>query len=127
MAKRVVTLDDLARQFGDFSIRVSDVRPAMRVGGIMGLGEVKDRFDTGKDPEGMPWKPLRFPRVQGGNLPMRNTGLLAASYVSEYGRDYWKVGTNLKYARMQHYGATIVPVKKRWLTIPMTKQAVYSG
>ncbi len=128
MAERTITLDELSRRFGEISVRIADPSPAMRVGGIMGREEVRERFDTGTDPDGIPWQPLAYPRVNGGEAkPLRNFGLLMASYVSEFGRDYWKVGTNEKHARAHHYGATIIPFNVKWLTIPITKTAVYAG
>lgn len=124
---RVITLDQLADTYGLLGARIADPSPAMRVGGIMGLNEVQERFSTQKDPDGAPWPALRFARPEGGNIPLRNHGTLLASYTSEYGPDFWRVGTNLKKARLLHFGGTVVPVNKKWLTIPLTREAVYAG
>lgn len=122
-----ISLDDMADRFGEISIRIADPSPAMRVGGIMGLGEVKDRFATQTDVDGRPWAPLKYGRPEGGSIPLRNHGILMASYTSEYGKDFWRVGTNLEKAKLLHFGGTVVPVNKKWLTIPLTREAVYAG
>lgn len=124
---RIITLDQLATDFGGLSARVADPSPAMRVGGLMALAEVKERFSTQKDVDGKQWPALRFARPEGGNIPLLNHGLLRASYVSEWGTDYWRVGTNQVKARLLNFGGDVVPVNKKWLTIPLTREAVYAG
>lgn len=124
---RTITLQDLERQFGEFSYRATDLSPVMRIGGLMALSEVKARFQTGTGPDGRTWAPLRFPRPEGGTIPLRNHGILAASYTSESDSTSFRVGTNLEKARVHHYGATIYPVKRKALTIPLTKEAVRAG
>lgn len=123
----LLTLADLEREFGRVEVRVHDFRPVTKTGGIMALAEVRRRFDTGTGPDGMPWAPLAFPRPEGGSIPLRNHGILAASYTYESGGDYFRVGTNHEAARLQHYGGTVVPIAAKFLTLPITREAVYAG
>lgn len=93
----------------------------------MGLGEVKERFQTSTGPDGKAWPPLGFPRPEGGSMVLLNHGVLRASYTSEHGYNFWRVGTNLEKARILHFGGTIVPVRAGALTIPLTREAIYAG
>lgn len=123
----VITLEELEREFGRIEARFTNLAPIFRIGGMMGLSEVKQRFNEGKGPDGIPWMPLAHPRVEGGTSPLRNHGILGASYAFESGPNYWKVGTNLKRAKSHHFGATILPKNAKALTIPLTREAVYAG
>lgn len=123
----IITLEQLEEEYGGIAARATNLAPVMRVGGLMGVAEIKSRFDTQTDPNGATWAPLRFPRPEGGAIPLRNHGTLAASYSFESGQDFFRTGTNLRKARLLHYGGEVVPVTKKWLTIPLTKEAVYAG
>lgn len=123
----VVTWEQLEREFGELPRRVRDLSPAMKAGGLLALGDLRERFRRGVDPDGRPWKPLAFARAMGGSVPLRNTGALLASYAAESGPDWFRVGTNHPHARTHHEGATITPRAGRFLTIPKTRAAVYAG
>lgn len=122
-----LTLEELEREFGRIEVRARDLRPVMRAGGLMGLSEVRTRFHTQTDPSGVPWAPLAHARPEGGTLPLRNHGTLAASFTSESGPDFFRVGTNLPHARLLHFGGVVTPKNKRFLTLPLTREAVYAG
>lgn len=76
--------------------------------------ETKRNFDRGASPDGVPWLPLKHPRARskGQDKPLRDTGLLMASY-SAQGQHHvqestgatlvW--GSNLDYAPAHQYGA----------------------
>lgn len=65
-------------------------------------------FKLGVDPWGTPWQALRFRKGQ----PLRDTGRLNRSIVSRVDPTGVTVGTNLVYAPVHQFGATIVPKNK---------------
>jgi hypothetical protein len=123
----VITWEQLENEFGQIANRSLDLSPVTRAGGIMAAAEIKERFNTQTDPDGHPWIKPRFPRPEGGGLVLLNHGILRASYTSESGPDWFRAGTSDKRAKPLHFGATIRPVNKQWLTIPLTREAVYAG
>lgn len=122
-----ITLNELENRYGRIAVRATDLRPVLTLGSQMYLSEVKDRFARGVGPDGTPWVPLKHRRPQGGNRPLLNTGLLRASYTAFATPWSFGVSTNAVQASLQHYGGTVKPVKGRYLTIPLTKEAVYAG
>lgn len=114
---------------------------------------VKRRFDTGTAPDGSPWEPLKNPRNRSrdkrarggsGQKPLRDSGLLMASAtgqpgaegaVRETGPFHLVQGTNLEYAGVHNFGATIhrqrreAPTsggKKFWAWQPIGEGWVYA-
>lgn len=75
-------------------------------------------FRAGVDPWGRPWKPLN-PKYRTGQ-PLRNTRRLQLSISSRVVGDAAEVGTNVRYARVHQYGATIVPKTSSYLAFPVT-------
>ena len=75
--------------------------------------ETKRNFDRGESPDGVPWAPLKQPRgrSKGQDLPLRDTGLLMASYsaqgqhhVQSSDGDTLRWGSNLDYAAYHQFG-----------------------
>lgn len=73
-------------------------------------------FRLGKSPWNVPWKPLN-PAYRVGQ-PLRHTGRLQRSITSQVVGDAAIVGTNVRYAAPQNFGATILPVKAKFLAAP---------
>ena len=95
--------------------------------------ELKRGIADGRSPDGTPFKPLARPRPNGGGQPLRDTGALLASlgggagHVERTEGNTLVVGTNLDYAATHQYGATILPAKGKYLSIPLTAAAKRSG
>lgn len=90
------------------------------------LSDVKSRFSTGTDPRGVKWRPLKFSRPNGGDVPLRDTGVLMASFTGgSDGRSVW-VGTTHPGAKLHNFGG-VVRGKGKMLAIPLTKEAKRSG
>lgn len=96
--------------------------------------DVRENFQASKDPDGQPWKPLKFPRVRGGDKPLLDTGLLRASVttkaegnIEQYTATSVTIGTNRPGANLHQKGGTVLPVKAKALAIPLTKEALRSG
>lgn len=73
--------------------------------------------------------PMRFRTADGGKWsrpmmrrgqPLRDTGRLQKSVGFRVGSDFVEIGTTLKYGRLQHFGGRIVPVRRKWLAIPLS-------
>ena len=101
-----------------------DVPPAL--GKRMGLvlaGDMKGHFDRSAAPNGTPWVPIK-PRPQGGSKPLLNTGKLRNSITGQPEPHGASAGTNAIQANLMNAGGTIRPVRAKWLTIPLTREAV---
>lgn len=114
-------MTDISIEFNDQQVqraldelinRAEDPSPAMRA--IAGVLEdaSEEAFRSESDPAtGIAWAPLSEattlalrPERQGGSI-LQDRGLLAASIVSDYGRDYAEVGSNRVYAPTHQFGA----------------------
>jgi phage virion morphogenesis protein len=120
-------LEDLRR-------RTSNMKPAMHTIGDHLHGSILERFTTLRGPDGTPWKPNTRATIEAfarkrllakgdwrknGRLSKRGAAKLAAkkpltgegrlsaqaNFHIEYGQDYALVGTNVKYAAVQQFGA----------------------
>lgn len=119
-----------AEQLKGDSVRgkvVKQVRMAM-------IADVQDHFATSSGPDGQPWPALKWPRPQGGNKPLWNTGILRGSitgtgpdHIERITPDSVEIGTTRKGANLMHAGGTVRPVSARALAIPITVEAVRSG
>lgn len=77
----------------------------------MGAGlvdSVQNRFVTGTDVDGNPWKMSWRAQLQNGQT-LRDTGRLMNSYTHNVLPNGVEVGTDVEYAAPLHYGAEIVP------------------
>lgn len=95
------------------------------VGQLM-VSDIKSRFATGTDPAGRKWRPLKHPRPRGGNQPLRDTGLLMASFTARVEPTAVVVGTNRAGAALHNFGG-VVRARNKMLAIPLTKEAIRSG
>jgi phage gpG-like protein len=95
--------------------------------GVAMAADVRRRFQTGTDPAGRPWTPLRYPRPRGGSKPLLDTGVLRNSITHRPEADGASVGTAIPYAPLMHFGGKVVPKRAKYLTIPLTKEAARAG
>lgn len=56
--------------------------------------------------------------VKNGSKTLRDNGILAASITPSGSRDTAQAGTNMKYARLMHFGGTVTPKSASALYIP---------
>ncbi|MCO8059137.1 phage virion morphogenesis protein [Acinetobacter towneri] len=82
---------------------------------------VQDRFFTGRDVDGNPWKMSWRAKLQGGQT-LRDTGRLMNSYTHNVLVNGVEVGTNVEYAPYLHYGATIQPKNGQYITFAVAGQ-----
>lgn len=100
----------------------SDLTPAFKVIGRVLLSRIRLGFRTGTAPKGTPWRALRS-RV---GQPLRDTGRLQSSIRSQADRDGVTIGTNLIYARVHQFGATIVPRQAKMLAFEIGGRTVFA-
>jgi phage virion morphogenesis protein len=94
-----------------------DFTPAMaEVVRVLETG-VRERFETGRDPQGKPWTPSQRAIAQGGRT-LDDTGALLSSMASASDSTSAVVGTNLVYAAIHQAGGTIRPKRGRALNTP---------
>ena len=78
--------------------------------------EMRKRFDTETDYQGNKWAKLKYRNGK----PLSDTGALKGSLgVAEISGHTVSVFSNLKYARLQDQGGTIVPKNKKVLAFPI--------
>ncbi|MEQ1890095.1 MAG: phage virion morphogenesis protein [Alphaproteobacteria bacterium] len=83
-----------------------DLAPLMDlIGNYLGTG-TRHRFETGAAPDGTAWKTSRRALEEGGKT-LVDKGHLRGSITHRAGRDFVEVGSNLIYAAVQQFGATI--------------------
>jgi phage gpG-like protein len=125
-----VTFDELRRRIAAMA-RAAARPPAalLRQLSVWAGGEAKRCIAEGRDPDGAPYPPLKFPRARGGTRPLRDRGLLLASmtggagFIQQMGQWQFTQGSNLPYAALQNAGGVIVPTKGKFLAIPKTAEA----
>lgn len=96
----------------------------------MGAGlvdSVQNRFITGTDVDGNPWKMSWRASLQGGKnfstgQTLRDTGRLMNSYTHNVLPNGVEVGTDVEYAAPLHYGAEIVPKTAGYLLFNVAGQ-----
>lgn len=85
------------------------------------VNSVQNRFLTGIDVDGNPWKISWRARMQGGET-LRDTGRLMNSYTHNVLSSGVEVGTDVEYAPHLHYGATILPKNGQYITFAVGSQ-----
>ena len=81
-------------------------------GALSALGE---RFSTATDPKGRPWKPSLRAQLEGGQT-LSDTGRLRRSFSVRAAAPWgFTIGTNVRYAALHQFGATITPKRARYL------------
>lgn len=118
----------------------SDLTPLMEAIGVDILQSVSRRFETGRGPNGVWWRPSDRALAEGGydrdswralkreeraaareklGQTLVDTGHLRDSIVMEAGPDSVTVGTNVIYAAIHQFGGKIVPKKAPHLVFRM--------
>ena len=103
--------------------------PARRQGLLRAIGvglqhTTRDRFDSGRDPQGKPWAPLN-PAYAASRRPMPilqqlgDSGGLKGSITFATGANQVAVGSNKVYAAIQQFGGVIRPKTARALAFRM--------
>lgn len=121
-------VNDWVRQLEGQIRRADDLTPVTSRLEQMGVAETKKRFSDSRGPDGEQWRPVKF-RVSGSASrakPLLDKGLLRGSIHGRHDKTSATVATNHAHARIQHSGGT-VRAKKKFLAIPLTKEASRSG
>lgn len=91
-----------------------NMRPAYATIGRALINRIRMCFRLGIDPWGNPWVALKMRKGQA----LRDTGRLNRSILSRVDASGVTVGTNVQYAPVHQFGATIVPKTKPSLVFP---------
>lgn len=130
-ATESITVLELSRQLQATIQRIESpqLEPYLQAISVLAVADTKKRFNEQRSPYGIPWAPLAHKRInsKGNDLALLDTGLLRNSIQAKATRDELIVSSNLQYAGVHQWGATIVPVKAKFLCIPLTKEAKYAG
>lgn len=116
MAKLVFRVDDSGAKakLAALAAATSDMRPVYETIGRVLTNRIRLGFKLGIDPWGSPWAKLKLRQGQ----PLRDTGRLQRSITAQPDAQGVTVGTNLLYAPVHQFGATIAPKKAKRLVFP---------
>lgn len=98
----------LKAKLASLTAATEDMRPVYAAVGRALVTRIRLCFKLGIDPWGRPWQALKMRKGQ----PLRDTGRLNRSITSRVDADGVTVGTNVKYAPVHQFGATITPKNK---------------
>lgn len=93
---------------------------------ILAVAGCRESVQAGLDANGRPFKPLVHNRPDGGNKPLLDKGLLAASISAAVTQEGIELKASHPGAAVHQFGATI-RAKKKFLTIPVTTEAKRAG
>ena len=116
MGKLLFRIDDggAKRKLAALDAATSDMRPVYETIGRVLVNRIRLGFKLGIDPWGSPWAKLKIRQGQ----PLRDSGRLQRSITSAPDSQGVTVGTNLLYAPVHQFGATITPKKAKRLVFP---------
>jgi phage gpG-like protein len=98
--------DELARGIEAAILAAQDFTPAMaEIASLMEF-ETRERFETGRGPDEVPWQPSQRAIEQGGQT-LRDSGALEGDMNGQWDAFSSVVGTNLIYAAVHQEGKTI--------------------
>ncbi len=103
--KTEVFAGDAQRAFAQLSLLGRDPTDALDAVGRVLKTRVQLSFHSGTDPYGRPWAPLKSRSGQ----PLRDKGHLMGSFDYRVEGNSVEIGTNMAYARVHQFGATIRP------------------
>lgn len=92
-----------------------DLAPALRSIGAAIVKNTQARFEAETGPTGVPWKKSRRAATQGGKTLQDSRRLYASLTSRVVDRRTLEVGTNVAYAAVHQFGATIRPKTKKRL------------
>jgi len=107
-----INIDDAAvlLKFERINQQASHLLPLHRAIGSSFLSRINLGFRRGVDPYGQSWAP-----VARAGQPLRDTGRLQRSLTTQASNSQAAVGTNVIYAPVHQFGATIRPRVAPWL------------
>lgn len=111
-------IEAVLKQLGNFDSLKAQLFDEIGAGLV---NSVQNRFLTGTDVDGNPWKISWRARMQGGET-LRDTGRLMNSYTHNVLSSGVEVGTDVAYAPHLHYGATILPKNGQYITFAVGGQ-----
>ncbi|MDI3480793.1 MAG: hypothetical protein PWQ97_448 [Tepidanaerobacteraceae bacterium] len=85
------------------------------------VSSTQQRFRAGKSPSGEKWPKSIRAKIDRGQT-LRDTKRLQNSITSKAGYDKVEIGTNVKYAAVHQFGATIKPKRKNYLKFKIGKR-----
>jgi len=108
-----------------------DTQPMMRAIGVGLVETTHRRFESGRDPEGQPWKgwSRSYSAVTESRSLLRgksgNSGLMGSITFAADARSVM-VGSNKIYAGVHQFGATIVPKSRKALVFHLGSRVVFA-
>ncbi|MBF0178096.1 MAG: phage virion morphogenesis protein [Magnetococcales bacterium] len=108
--------------------RAADLTPAMQAIGEHIIETTQVRFDAQVAPDGTAWQPDNPGYWASKKIKkvLTESSRLRGSVVYKAGRDQVVVGTNVLYAAVHQFGATIVPVQAKRLRFQIGSHVVYA-
>lgn len=97
--------------------------PLMRISHMMKI-DIQTNFDKQQSYDGIPWKRSKRAILQGG-VTLKNTGRLYGSFKYKSGKNFARVGTNVKYARTLNQGVEKGEFGTKTITVKTFKRRVY--
>jgi phage virion morphogenesis protein len=115
--------DAIAAAFAQLADRAEDKRPLMEEIGAALLLSTQMRFESETGSDGNPWPQSLRAKLEGGKT-LRDTGRLVQSLTFTASSDLVEVGTNVTYAEVHQFGATITAKTARGLRFRIGDQWV---
>lgn len=112
-----IEVDDATVKAGlaQLAARGADLRPVLQAIGARLVANTLGRFEDGRDPAGVPWKRSARAKRQAGQT-LIDSGRLRSSITFRLpSATSLEVGTNVVYAAVHQFGATIRPKAKKAL------------
>lgn len=110
---------------GEMARRLEHPLPMWETIGLSLVTSTQHRFETGVGPSGSPWPPSIEARAQGRRTLIKSARLMQSITfnASDTGVE---VGTNVIYAAVHQFGATIRPVSKAKLSFMLLGKRVFA-
>jgi phage gpG-like protein len=96
--------------FGDLIARSDDLTSINKDIGEILLESTQKRFETGLDPEGIPWVPLAD---GSGRTPLTDTGRMRQDIFPSHGKDFVEISAVAKQARWMQEGVDPFVIEPR--------------
>ena len=110
-----------SRAFNELLARAEPTEPMMDEIGATLVTSTRERFERGRGPDGERWKDTR----RGGQI-LTDTGRLRDSITHQAGSAEVRVGSNVIYAAVHQFGATIKPKSARALAFKVGSELVFA-
>lgn len=110
-----------SRAFNELLARAEPTEPMMDEIGSMLVASTQARFESGRGPGGEPWKDTH----RGGQI-LTDSGRLRDSITHQASGAEVRVGSNVIYAAVHQFGATIKPKSARALAFNIGSQLIFA-